>query len=193
MTFKSGFCDGNATVRWATAPGPLREACGFSYQEFTSLRQPLRLKDDPFKAGDGNRVSFWAEYLRPETARPLAFYDHPVFGVYPAITRNAFGKGVLVYEGTYLSDALQEKVVAAALAEAGIAPPDAGLPPGIRAKRAILKDGAAVRAYFNFSGAKKEFIYAGPSGRDLLTEKRIAPSSRVVLGPWDLAIIREER
>jgi beta-galactosidase len=121
MTFKSGFCDENATVRWTTMPGPLRAACGFSYQEFTNLRQPLRLKGDPLRAGEENRVSVWAEYLMPETCRPLAFYDHPAFGAYPAITRNEFGQGVLTYEGTYLSDTLQEKVVAAALTEAGIA------------------------------------------------------------------------
>jgi beta-galactosidase len=191
MTFKSGFCDGNATVRWTTAPGPLREACGFSYQEFTNLRQPLRLKDDPFKAGDANRVSVWAEYLRPETARPLAFYDHPVFGVYAAITRNGFGQGSLIYEGTYLSDALQEKVVAAALAEAGITPPGGPLPAGVKAKHAVLADGSAVHAYFNFSAKPKELVYRLAAGTDLLTGKGIAPSAKVVLGPWDLIIIRE--
>ena len=51
MTFKSGFCDENATVRWQPSPGPLREACGFTYQEFTNLTRPLGLEGDPFKAG----------------------------------------------------------------------------------------------------------------------------------------------
>ena len=191
MTFKSGVCDENATVRWTPAPGPLREACGFSYQEFTNLRQALRLKGDPFKAGGGNSVSVWAEYIKPETCRPLAFYDHPVFGAYPAVTRNEFGKGVLTYEGTYLSDALQEKVVAAALAEAGIAPDDGPLPAGVKAKHGVLVDGAVVHAYLNFSGAKKEFVYGRSAGRDLLTGKAVGPLERVALGPWDLALIRE--
>ena len=31
--------------------------------------------------------------ILPETATPLAFYDHPFFGRYPAMTRNDFGKG----------------------------------------------------------------------------------------------------
>jgi len=192
MTFKSGFCNENATVRWTPAPGPLRNACGFSYQEFTSLRRPLRLKGDPFKAGDGNSVSVWAECLRPETCRPLAFYDHPVFGAFPAVTRNEFGKGVLTYEGTMLSDALQEKVVAAALADAGIAPPDGVLPAGVKAKHGVLADGTAVHAYFNFSGVRKEFVYGQPDGRDLLTGKAVAKSGMVALGPWDLVIVRED-
>ena len=81
-------------------PGPLREAAGFSYQEFSNLREPLALKGDPFHTGGANKVSVWAEFLMPDTAKPLAYYDHPFFGKYPAITRNAFGKGTLTYEGT---------------------------------------------------------------------------------------------
>jgi len=190
MTFKSGYCDENATVRWTTAPGPLREACGFSYQEFTNLKQPLRLKGDPFKAGEANRVSVWAEYLVPETCRALAFYDHPVFGAFPAVTRNEFGKGVLTYEGTVLSDALQKKLVADCLSEAGIPLADAALPEGVKAKHAVLADGAEVHAYFNFSDGKREFVYALEDGRDVLTGKPMARAGKITLGPWDLAIVR---
>ena len=43
----------------------------------------------------------------PEHAKAIAFYDHPFFGKWPAITENSFGSGTLLYEGTYLSDALQ--------------------------------------------------------------------------------------
>lgn len=193
MTFKSGFCDENAAVRWTLAPGPLREACGFSYQEFTNLRRALRLEGDPFHAGGGNSVSVWAEFLKPETCRSLAFYDHPAFGSYPAITRNEFGRGVLTYEGTVLSDALQEKVVAAALADAGLAPVDGLLPAGVKAKHGVLADGAVVHAYFNFSGVRKEFVYGHPVGRDALTGEGVARSGKVALGPWDLVIVREGR
>ena len=41
MTFKSGFTNENSAVRWELAPGPLREAAGFTYQEFSNLEQPL--------------------------------------------------------------------------------------------------------------------------------------------------------
>ena len=52
MTFKSGFANENSAVRWVRAPGPLREAAGFSYQEFSNLEHPLALKGDPFHVGD---------------------------------------------------------------------------------------------------------------------------------------------
>jgi beta-galactosidase len=193
MTFKSGFCDRHATVRPVTAPGPLREACGFSYREFTNLKSPLKLRGDPFKAGQANSVSVWAEYLEPETCRPLAVYDHPVFGDFAAVTRNEFGRGVLTYEGTVLSDGLQDRIVADCLALAGIPADDAGLPPGVKAKHARLADGAAVHAYFNFSAARREFIYGRAGGRDLLTGVAVAPQGRLVLAPWDCVIVREGR
>ena len=193
MTFKSGFCDRHSTVRPVTAPGPLREACGFSYREFTNLKSPLKLRGDPFKAGRANSVSVWAEYLEPETCRPLAVYDHPVFGDFPAVTRNEFGKGVLTYEGTFLSDELQDRLVADCLAGAGIPAEDAGLPPGVKAKHARLADGAAVHAYFNFSASRREFVYGRAGGLDLLTGAAVDPKGRLVLAPWDCVIVREGR
>ena len=113
MTFKSGFANENSAVRWVRAPGPLREAAGFSYQEFSNLEHPLALKDDPFhvRGGTNNQVSYWAEFLMPEHAKALAYYDHPFFGKWPAITENQFGTGTLLYEGTYLSAALQTAVL----------------------------------------------------------------------------------
>ena len=56
MTFKSGFANENSAVCWVRAPGPLREAAGFSYQEFSNLEKPLALKNDPYHAGSANEV-----------------------------------------------------------------------------------------------------------------------------------------
>jgi beta-galactosidase len=193
MTFKSGFCDENSTVRWTTAPGPLRRACGFSYQEFSNLKESLKIKGDPFGAGEGNRVSVWAEYIKPETCRALGLYDHPVLGAYPAVTRNDFGKGTLTYEGTFLSDPLQEKVVAGCLTAAGIPLADAALPAGLKSKHGVLADGAAVHAYFNFSPKKQDFVYSRGDGRDILTGAPVPRSGRMALKPWDCVIVREER
>jgi beta-galactosidase len=69
VTFKSGFANENSAVRWVRAPGPLREAAGFSYQEFSNLEHPLQLQGDPFHAGADNHVQYWAEFLMPERAK----------------------------------------------------------------------------------------------------------------------------
>jgi beta-galactosidase len=192
LTLKSGFCNEYSTVRWTRAPGPLRKAAGFSYQEFTNLKKELPLKDDPFQAGDQNRVSVWAEYIIPESAQGLAYYDHPAFGKYPAITRNRFGKGTVTYEGTVLSDQLQSKVLADVLRLAGLIGPDQELPSAIRVKSGMSAAGKAIRYYLNYSGVAQTFKYPYDTGTEILTQKTIERSAVVTLAPWDLAIIQEQ-
>lgn len=192
MTFKGGFTNEFDTVRWTMAPGPLREAAGFHYQEFSNLKTPLALKDDPFHVVTDNKVSDWAEMLLVDAAKPLAYYDHPFFGKYPAITRNQFGKGTLTYEGTVLSDKLQEKVLLGALVVAGLSGPDQTLPPSVRVKHGVNRAGKAIHYYLNYSSSSQAMSYAYAAGSDLLTQTAIAHSQQIALKPWDLAIIEEK-
>jgi beta-galactosidase len=191
MTFKSGFANENSAVRWVRAPGPLREAAGFSYQEFSNLEQPLALKGDPFHAGADNKVSYWAEFLMPEHAQPRAWYDHPFFGRWPAITENHFGSGTLLYEGTYLSDTLQKHVLLDVLKEAGLSGPDQQLPASVWVRHGVNRFGKRIHYYFNYSSDQKSFAYADAAGKDLLTGSTISPSQPLSLKPWDVAIVEE--
>jgi beta-galactosidase len=190
MTFKSGFANENSAVRWVRAPGPLREAAGFSYQEFSNLEQPLALKADPFHAGADNKVSYWAEFLMPEHAQPRAWYDHPFFGRWPAITENHYGSGTLLYEGTYLSDTLQKHVLLDVLKEAALAGPDQQLPAAVRVRHGVNRLGKRLHYYFNYSSEPKSFAYPYAAGKDLLTGGAIAKT--ITLKPWDVAIVEEE-
>jgi beta-galactosidase len=191
LMFKSGFTDQYDTVRSTMAPGPLREAAGFHYQEFSNLQAPLALKDDPYHAGAANRVSNWVEMIVPDTAKPLAWYDHPFFGRYPAITRNSFGNGSVTFEGTVLSDVLQAKVLAGVLQEAGLTGPDQQLPEKVRVKHGMGNGGKPIHYYFNYSGTEQKFTYAYAAGSDLLSRKSVDRLQQVTLAPWDLAIVEE--
>ncbi len=191
MTFKSGFANENSAVRWVRAPGPLREAAGFSYQEFSNLAQPLTLKDDPFHAGAENKVSHWAEFLMPEHARALAYYDHPFFGKWPAITENEFGAGTLLYEGTYVSNTLQTAVLRSTLEKIGLTGSDQQLPASVHVQHGVNRLGKRLHYYFNYSGAEVKLTYAYTSGTNLLDGKPVAKSGEFTLAPWDLAIIEE--
>jgi beta-galactosidase len=191
MTFKSGFCNENSLVRWVRQPGPLREAAGFSYQEFSNLETPLALKGDPFKAGEENKVMYWAEFLMPDHAQPLAFYDHPFFGRWPAITRNQYGAGTLTYEGTWLSDRLQRDILLGVLKQAGLTGPDQQLPEKVRVKHGVNGLGKKIHYYLNYSSNPQTFTYPYGEGSDLLTGKSLASSQKLTLKPWDLAIIME--
>jgi len=192
MSFKSGLANENAAVRWTMAPGPLREVLGFHYQEFSNLAQPLALKDDPYHTGGDNKVLYWAEFLQTDTAKALAWYDHPFFGRWPAITANQYGAGKAIYEGTYLSDKLQKEVLRGALQELGMTGTDQQLPPRVRASSGVNGFGRAIHYYFNYSGEKVSFSYQRKPGTDLLTGRKLRPDDTVLLAPWDLAIVEED-
>ncbi len=192
LTMKSGFCNEYSTVRWERAPGPLRKAAGFSYQEFSSIWGDIPLKNDPFHAGEQNKVSAWCEFLLLEGAKPLAYYDHPFYGQFPAIVRNQFGKGMLTYEGTALSDVLQQKVIADVLQAAGMSGSDQQLPAQVRVKKGTSNSGKVMRYYLNYSSEAKRFVYPYNAGKDLLADKLIKAGQELNLLPWDLMIVEEQ-
>jgi beta-galactosidase len=193
LTLKSGFCDEYSTVRHALAPGPLREAAGFHYQEFSNLAKPLALKGDPFQAGAENRVSDWADMLLLDQAKALAYYDHPFFGKYPAITENPFGKGMVTYEGSVASDGLQQKILERVLEQAQLAGPDQKLPPAVRVKHGTSRAGRPMHYYFNFSVAPQGVAYTYAAGRDLLTDRKLASGATLTLKPWGVAIVEQDK
>ena len=188
MTFKSGFTNENSAVRWEKAPGPLRDAVGFSYQEFSNLEKPLALRGDPFHVGEENRVSQWAEFLQLTTAKALAAYDHPFFGQWPAITENQFGKGTLVYEGCALSDGLQQAVVQHALQGSGIAFDPEAFRSTVRVKRGVDAQGRTLTYLLNYSAASVDVKYGGPAAHDALTGKSVSAGQMLSIPPWDLVI-----
>jgi beta-galactosidase len=179
-------------VRWEKAPGPLREAAGFTYQEFSNLEKPLALRGDPFHVGEENQVSQWAEFLQPTTAKPLATYDHPFFGRWPAITENQFGKGTLLYEGCALSDGLQQAVVQHALENSGIAFDPEAFHATVRVKRGVNSQGKTLTYLLNYSSTTAEVKYGGPAAHDVLTGKPVGAGQMLSIQPWDLVIAESD-
>ncbi|HUB80770.1 MAG TPA: beta-galactosidase [Bryobacteraceae bacterium] len=191
LTLKSGFCNEYSTVRPVMAPGILREAAGFHYQEFSNLAKPLTLKGDPFHAGPANQVTDWAEMILPDTAAPLAYYDHPFFGKYPAIVENHFGKGMVTYEGTVLNEELQRKVLERVLDQAQVPAADRKLPESVRVKHGVSPDGRKLHYYFNFSPSAQRVVYSYPGGTELLSGRPAATGTELSIEPWGVAIIEQ--
>jgi beta-galactosidase len=127
-----------------------------------------------------------------EHARAIAYYDHPFFGRWPAITENQFGSGTLLYEGAYLSDELQTAVLRSALKQIGLIGPDQELPATVHAQTGVNRFGKRVHYYFNYSGAKVSVTYTHADGVNLLDGNSIARGSDLNLDPWDLAIVEED-
>ena len=191
MAFKSGFTNEYSTVRDVMAPGPLRAAAGFHYQEFTNLAEPEPLTPDPYGVGEQNKGSVWEEFLVPETAQVVASFDDPYWH-FPAIMRNQYGRGTLTYEGTFLADTLQREVIRDVLKRAGLTGPDQNLPGVVKVRHGRNAQGKLLHYYLNFSGEEQTFSYPYGNGSDLLTNASVRQGQAFNLKPWDLAIVAEQ-
>ena len=190
MLFKSGYCNEHSAVRATLAPGPLRPACGFYYQEYSTV-QSLNLKDNALNMTGGSLISDWYEFLIPETARPLAYADHPFFGQWPVITENAYGKGNLFYIGTYPSAELLEKVIRLAAEKAGIITSENDYRFPVIFRFGINNSGKQIHYVFNYSAQEKEINYPFSGGKELISGKNISNGQALTLKPWDVVIVIE--
>jgi beta-galactosidase len=173
------------------APGPLRSAAGFHYQEFTNLAESKRLTPDPYGVGEQNQGSVWEEFLVPETAEVVASFDDSHWH-FPAITRNKYGSGTLTYEGTFLTDALQREVIRDVLKRARLTGPDQSLPGVVKVRHGRNTQGRMLHYYLNFSDAEQSVLYPYRDGADLLSSAAVKQGQAFKLRPWDLAIVVEQ-
>jgi len=189
---KSGFCNENSAVRYSKAPGPLREVTGITYQEFSTISN-VSLLNDPFQVGnDKNKAQTWAEFIVPETAKPLAQYDDPFLKTYPAITENKYGKGTCIYEGCFVSDEVQIALVAKKAKELKLIPENNEVSYPVVMRYGTNDKGKTIRYYLNYSGQPVSLINKYKKGLNLLTNKVISEGDKIELNAWDVVIMEEE-
>jgi len=186
MMLKSGYCNEHSAVRPMLAPGPLRAACGFYYQEYSTIGG-MRLKDNAFGMGDRNAINTWYEFLIPETAKPLAYGDHPFFGQWPVVTENSYGKGKLYYIGAYPSQELLDKIIRTVAVEKGLITEDELRFPVIK-RSGINGQGRTVDYIFNYSSTPAEVVYTSGRSVNLLDGSTVAKGDTITLGAWDVGI-----
>jgi len=191
MAFKSGFTNEYSTVRDVMAPGPLRAAAGFHYQEFTNLADPEQLEPDRYGVGDQNKGAVWEEFIIPDTAQVIASFKDRYWH-FPAITRNKYGSGTLTYEGTFLTDALQREIIRDVAKTAGLTGPDQNLPEPVKVRHGRNAQGKLLHYYLNFSGDQQQFPYPYNRGEDILNNRQVSAKETITLKPWNLAIIVEQ-
>ena len=191
MMLKSGYTDYDNVVRPVRAPGPLAEACGFTYQEYSSLKDntPLKANDLDVK---NNKANKWMEFLQPTTAQPLCYVDHRFFSQWPCITDNAYGKGHLVYIGTVPSDELLYKLVRRSAERAGVAQKELAYRFPVILRSGINQRGKNIHYLFNFSDEAKTVSYPYADSHSLLDEQKLREGSEVTIEPWGV-IIGEEK
>jgi beta-galactosidase len=179
-------------VRTKRQPGIINEACGIYYDQFT-IPQHVSLKDDPYKVGKvHNNVKTWMELITPTTAKVLAYYDHPVWGKYAAITQNSYGKGVATYIGCMTSNAVVEKILADAVKKAGLWGVDQQISFPLITKSGVNQKGKVVHYYFNYSATSGSVKYPYRDGQELLSSATIIKDGEMQLEPWGLKIVEEK-
>jgi beta-galactosidase len=131
------------------------------------------------------------ELIVPGTARVLAWYDHPAWGKYAAVTQNNYGKGLATYIGCGTSSAITEKILEGALKDAGLWGKDQALKFPLITKSGINQRGKVIHYYFNYSAEPMTFVYPHAKGLALLTDKLVATQSPVTLPSWGFQVIEE--
>jgi beta-galactosidase len=190
-TFKSGFADETVKVRTIPQPGIISQACGIRYSVFVEPRN-VTLKDDPFQVGVAhNTVETWMELVTPEGAQALAWYDHPHWGQYAAVTQNRFGKGWAMYVACLPSAAIMTKILARAAQDAGCWGADQELAFPVITKSGKNAAGKRVHYYFNYAAAGETFPYPYPAGRELVSDEEIATGQEIELPAWGFVVIEE--
>ncbi|MEZ0538121.1 beta-galactosidase [Fibrella arboris] len=191
-TVKSGFSDENVTVRTAKQPGVISEACGITYDQFT-IPVNVSLKGDPFDVGaEANRIKTWMELITPTTAKVLAYYDHPVWGNYAAVTQNTYGKGMATYLGCLVSDKVVGKVIEAVAKKAGVWGADQAIAFPLITKTGVNRQGKTVHYYFNYSATTSKLTYPHQTGVDVLSNENIDHDKVLPLEPWGVKIVVEK-
>jgi beta-galactosidase len=190
MLYKSGYTDFDNAVRTSIAPGPLADACGFTYQEYSSINQlPLRAND--LGASD-NTVSTWMEFLQLTTAQPLATVEHPFFGKWPCITENAYGKGHLTYIGTLPSTELLQKLIARAADRKRILTAERQFSFPIILRSGVNSLGKKIHYIFNFSYEPQTISFPYSRCHSLLDTQSLKANALVTIEPWGVVIAEED-
>ncbi|WP_308722701.1 beta-galactosidase [Paenibacillus polysaccharolyticus] len=190
-SFKSGFANEHIKVRSTRQPGLISEACGISYNLFVEPKH-VGLRDDPFGVGEEhNQIHTWMELITPTTAEVLAWYDHPHWGEYAAITQNNYGKGKATYIGCYTSAAVIRKVLERVMKDAGVWGADQEIAFPLIVKTGVNDQGHTIRYYFNYSDEPVSFKNPYSEGTELLSGDSIAAGQEIKLERWGVRIIEQ--
>lgn len=132
LTAASGVVD-EYNVSFATPrPGPLADLCGIEVSDLAVLSKPFALASQALPLLDDASATILADEIHPAGAEVLAAYASGWRAGLPALTRHAYGKGLVYYLGTVLEGGGVAALLDHLCIQAGI-PRGLITPPGVRA------------------------------------------------------------
>jgi beta-galactosidase len=131
LTAASGVVDEFNVSFDTPRPGPLREIAGIEVSDLSPLEKPFDLASQIIPGLDGAQASAMADEIHLTGAEVLARFNSGWRKGLPALTRNHWGKGQVIYLGTVLEGAPLAALVDYLCGLAGVQP---GLvvPDGVR-------------------------------------------------------------
>ncbi|TDE95118.1 beta-galactosidase [Occultella glacieicola] len=179
---RTGYADEWAVARRTPQPAGLADLAGASYQEFTTLTEPV-----PVTGPDGGRLGAaegWAELLEADDAEVLARYDHRELGAFAAATTLARGAGRVTTVGFAPDPGAAVGLLRQAADRSGLTP--------FTSRAASVTHSSAtgpqerVHFYFNWSGEAVTIDWPeGQSDRDGGRQGALA------LSGWDVRLLWE--
>lgn len=189
---RTAYADREGRARVERQPARLHVAAGAWYEEFSNLLRPVLVEASGaagFRAGRGAAATDWAECLVLEGADPLASYEHPHFGTWPAMTTNVYGSGRVTVVGTVPNFAFALSIASWLVPE-----PVAGwgqLLGPVRATSASVPDGERLHFVHNWSW-EPAGTTAPVKLEDVVSGEVFEPGQSVPLQPWDVRVLRQE-
>jgi beta-galactosidase len=189
---RTGVKDATNLAYARTLPGMLSPALGIEITEYESLELGITDKESTTyklrteqELGSSYTAVQYADWIAPQEAKALAWYDEPHLQEYAAVTRNDYGQGVGWYVGTIAGEAaFYDKLIGRVLEDAGIRPlvrPPAGVEAAVRAngKRALV--------FLINHTADEKSVPVPPGKRELLGGAKTSDAQR--LPPFGVAVI----
>lgn len=159
-------------------------------------------------------ASLFMELLEPQGAEVLLSYDHPAWGSYAAVTRNAYGKGTVYYIGCKTSAEVLKKIIGRATEDAGVWQEKVKVSWPLIVRKGRNQYGREITYLLNYSGKEQSAVWQGSEADVLLPESvmgsdpnkhlpenstasvhepaSIRPGDEIQIEPWGVLIFEEE-
>jgi beta-galactosidase len=190
---RTGYADAEGRARAEIQPAFLHKAAGVWYEEFSNLAEPVPVRStgaNAFKLEAGAVATDWVDCLNLVDAEPLANYEHPHFGRWPALTTRPHGSGRITVIGTVPGQAFAGSIAAWLVPE-----PVAGwgrLLGPVRATTATVHDGSRLHFLHNWSWVPGS-VTARIQLEDAVSGEKFNVGDQVTLKAWDVRVLQAKR
>lgn len=179
-SFRSFVADEESSVYPDAQPHHLTDCFGMTYDQFTEPGTTFLC---------GERIQYFMELLKPETAEKIADYDHRYWGKYAGVTKNRYGKGTAYYVGCYTGKKLLKDIYRQATEDAHISVPEYNWPVTIRSGE--TEDGRVLHYILHYSEECRDILCPYENAKDILTGRFYCKQEPIHLSDWDVVILEE--